>query len=137
MPPISEVLAMNKNRVIPLPVAARAAASQLRDAYDLFRLERQGSLLSPASLNFDDLHVGKFLAWLELNYPGVGRFGDLRRTRCGATGPSWRPRPAATTATCRRRPCSARTAPCASSCVGRPRETSPPATPAIDPGQQG
>ena len=77
MPPVSEVLAMSKNRVIALPVATRAVASQLRDAYDLFRLEKQGSLLSPASLNFYDLHVGKLLTWLEVNNPGMSRFGDL------------------------------------------------------------
>ena len=45
---MSEVIAVSRNRVIALPVATRAAASQLRDAYDrLARFERHsGSKLN-------------------------------------------------------------------------------------------
>jgi hypothetical protein len=115
---MSEVIAMSKSRVLSLPVAPRAA-SQLRDAYDLFRLEKQGSLLSPASLNFYDLHVGKFLTWLEVNYPGVGRFGDLevdalRRYRAELAASPGRYDRHLSPETC-----SAPTEPCASSCAGR------------------
>jgi hypothetical protein len=35
--------------------------SQLEEAYDLFRLEKQGALLAGATLDFYDLHVGAFM----------------------------------------------------------------------------
>lgn len=36
----------------------------LEDAYQLFRLERQGNLVTPRTLEFYDLRVGEYIAWL-------------------------------------------------------------------------
>ncbi len=54
-----------------------AASDQLREAYDLFRLEKQGALRSAATLDFYDLHLGKFFRWLSANHPAVTSFGEL------------------------------------------------------------
>jgi hypothetical protein len=40
-------------------------------------LEKQGSRLSPATIDFYDLHLGKFFGWLDRCFPGVQRFDDL------------------------------------------------------------
>jgi len=53
------------------------ALRQLREAYDLFRLGKQGSRISPATIDFYDLHLGKFFGWLDRCCPGVRRFDDL------------------------------------------------------------
>ncbi|TMB88197.1 MAG: hypothetical protein E6J45_11630 [Chloroflexi bacterium] len=47
--------------------------SQLQDAYELFRLERQGNLVTPRTLEFYDLRIGEFFAWLGRDAPGVER----------------------------------------------------------------
>jgi site-specific recombinase XerD len=51
--------------------------SQLEEAYDLFRLEKQGALLSPRTLEFYDLHLGSFFRWLAVEAPEVRRFDQL------------------------------------------------------------
>ena len=51
--------------------------SQLQDAYELFRLERQGNLVTPRTLEFYDLRIGEFFAWLGRDAPGVERIADV------------------------------------------------------------
>lgn len=51
--------------------------AQLAEAYDLFRLEKQGALLSRATLDFYDLHVGAFLRWLSTTEPEVRRLEQV------------------------------------------------------------
>ncbi|HEX6348403.1 MAG TPA: tyrosine-type recombinase/integrase [Candidatus Dormibacteraeota bacterium] len=58
-------------------MAPSSGPSQLRDAYDLFRLEKQGSLLSHWTLDYYELHLGRFFRWLEGRDPAVRRFADL------------------------------------------------------------
>ena len=53
------------------------APNQLHEAYDLFRLEKQGALLSPSTLHFYDLQLAKFFAWLDRNHPEIDRFDAL------------------------------------------------------------
>ena len=78
MPPVSEVIAVVSQPFLDFPRRRRVSGDgQLREAFDLFRLEKQGALRSPATLDFYDLHLGKFFAWLELRCPEVGRFADL------------------------------------------------------------
>lgn len=43
----------------------------LAEAYELFRLERQGNLVTPRTLEFYDLRIGEFLGWLSRAVPGV------------------------------------------------------------------
>jgi len=53
-----------------------AALSKLRAAYDLFRLEKQGSRLTQATILLRP-PAGKFFGWLNRCCPGVRRFDDL------------------------------------------------------------
>jgi integrase len=63
-------------RVITGAAEARAR-SGVEAAYDHFRLERQGDLASPATLEHYDYMVGPFLRWLEAEHPEVRRIDDL------------------------------------------------------------
>ena len=49
----------------------------LEDAYDHFRLERQGNRVSPKTLKAYDYHLGLFFAWLHRERPAIRRFPDL------------------------------------------------------------
>jgi site-specific recombinase XerD len=49
----------------------------IEDAYDQFRLERQGNRLSPRTLESYDYHLDGFFAWLRRESPKVRRFQDL------------------------------------------------------------
>jgi site-specific recombinase XerD len=49
----------------------------LEDAYDQFRLERQGNRLSPRTLASYDYHVDGFFGWLRSGHPEVRHFKDL------------------------------------------------------------
>ena len=49
----------------------------LEDAYDQFRLERQGNRLSPRTLASYDYHVDGFFGWLHAGHPDVRQFKDL------------------------------------------------------------
>jgi len=53
------------------------ARSAVESAYDHFRLERQGDLISPATLENYDYLVQPFLNWLAREHPDVHRFQDL------------------------------------------------------------
>jgi hypothetical protein len=46
--------------------AAGRRRSPLEDAYDQFRLERQGNRLSPRPLGSYDYHMDRFFGWLRL-----------------------------------------------------------------------
>jgi hypothetical protein len=54
--------------------------TQLAEAYDLFRLEKQGALLSRATLDFYDLHVGALLRWISTTEPEVRRLEQVDAT---------------------------------------------------------
>ncbi|MBV9101913.1 MAG: tyrosine-type recombinase/integrase [Candidatus Dormibacteraeota bacterium] len=56
----------------------RHARTQLRDGYDVFRLERMGNNVSPRTLEYYDLRIGEFLDWIEREWPAVERFEDLQ-----------------------------------------------------------
>ncbi|HEX6350822.1 MAG TPA: tyrosine-type recombinase/integrase, partial [Candidatus Dormibacteraeota bacterium] len=51
--------------------------SQLRSAYEHFRLERQGDLVSPKTLEYYDYMLQPFLGWLEAEHPQRVGFEDL------------------------------------------------------------
>jgi integrase/recombinase XerD len=51
--------------------------SGVEAAYDHFRLERQGDLASPRTLEHYDYMFGRFLRWLETERPEVRRVDDL------------------------------------------------------------
>ena len=51
--------------------------SALRAAYEEFRLDRQGELVSPRTLEYYDDRIGQFLDWLAHERPEVRRVGDL------------------------------------------------------------
>src|SRR5437879_2194340 len=53
------------------------ARSGVEAAYDHFRLERQGDLASPATLEHYDYMVEPFLRWLKAEHPEVRRVDDL------------------------------------------------------------
>ena len=55
----------------------------LEEAYQVFRLERQGNLVAPRTLEFYDRRVGELIAWLRSEAP----YGRARRGR-------WRQSPA-------------------------------------------
>ncbi len=57
--------------------AAGRRRTPLEDAYDQFRLERQGNRLSPQTLASYDYHIEGFFAWLRSEHPGVRQFKDL------------------------------------------------------------
>jgi hypothetical protein len=49
----------------------------IEDAYDQFRLERQGNRLSPRTLGAYDYHLDGFFSWLRAGHPQVRQFKDL------------------------------------------------------------
>jgi len=51
--------------------------SAIEAAYQHFRLDKQGSLVSPKTLRHYDGMIRPFLRWLEEEHPGVGRFEQL------------------------------------------------------------
>ena len=51
--------------------------SALQAACDEFRLDRQGELVSPRTLEYYDDRIGQFLDWLAQERPEVRRVGDL------------------------------------------------------------
>jgi integrase len=51
--------------------------SAIQAAYDEFRLDRQGELVSPRTLEYYDDRIGQFLAWLAEERPEVRRMQDL------------------------------------------------------------
>jgi integrase len=57
--------------------AAGRRRTPLEDAYDQFRLERQGNRLSARTLASYDYHVDRFFAWLRAEHPQVRQFKDL------------------------------------------------------------
>ncbi len=63
-------------RVITGAAEARVR-SGVEAAYDHFRLERQGDLASPRTLEHYDYMFGQFLRWLEAERPQVRRVEDL------------------------------------------------------------
>src|SRR5438105_680176 len=85
--------AMEATAMKVLDGTAVRSPTQLQDAYELFRLERQGNLVTPRTLEFYDLRIGEFFAWLGRDAPGVERIADvdvnhLRRFRAHlAAGP--------------------------------------------------
>src|ERR1700694_3613274 len=42
----------------------RRARGRISEALELFRLEKRGALLSQDTINFYDLHLNEFVAWL-------------------------------------------------------------------------
>jgi site-specific recombinase XerC len=54
-----------------------APRSRFRDAYDWFRTEKQGDLVSRATLSYYDYQVLPLLTWLEEAHPEVLDFPDL------------------------------------------------------------
>ena len=49
----------------------------LEEAYQVFRLERQGNLVAPRTLEFYDRRVGELIAWLHSEAPAVERVEDV------------------------------------------------------------
>ena len=49
----------------------------LEEAYQVFRLERQGNLVAPRTLEFYDRRVGELIAWLRSEAPTVERVEDV------------------------------------------------------------
>lgn len=49
----------------------------LEEAYQVFRLERQGNLVAPRTLEFYDRRVGELIAWLHSEAPTVERVEDV------------------------------------------------------------
>ena len=52
-----------------LDSAALQRPSPLEEAYQVFRLERQGNLLAPRTLEFYDRRVGELIDWLRRSCP--------------------------------------------------------------------
>src|SRR5438105_12929071 len=69
--------AMEATAMKVLDGTAVRSPTQLQDAYELFRLERQGNLVTPRTLEFYDLRIGEFFAWLGRDAPGVERIADV------------------------------------------------------------
>jgi hypothetical protein len=63
-------------RVIP-GIAARRRQSAIEAAYDHFRVDRQGNLVSASTLDHYHYLVGPFFDWLRQTHPQVERFEDL------------------------------------------------------------
>jgi integrase len=57
--------------------APRRRRTPIEDAYDQFRLERQGNRLSPRTLASYDYHLDGFFGWLHAQHPDVRQFKDL------------------------------------------------------------
>ena len=53
--------------------------SALQAAYDEFRLNQQGELVSPRTLEYYDDRIGQFLDWLAQERPEVRRVGGPGR----------------------------------------------------------
>ena len=51
--------------------------SAIEAAYQHFRLDKQGSLVSPKTLRHYDGMIRPFLSWLDEEHPGVGHFEQL------------------------------------------------------------
>src|ERR1700674_62358 len=51
--------------------------SAIEAAYRHFRLDKQGSLVSPKTLRLYESMIRPFLRWLDEEHPGVGRFEQL------------------------------------------------------------
>ncbi len=49
----------------------------LEEAYQVFRLERQGNFVAPRTLEFYDRRVGELIAWLHSEAPTVERAEDV------------------------------------------------------------
>lgn len=49
----------------------------LEEAYQVFRLERQGNLVAPRTLEFYDRRIGELIAWLRSEAPTVERVEDV------------------------------------------------------------
>ena len=64
-------------RVIQGTAAEARPRSGIESAYDHFRLERQGELVSQSTLEHYDYMVQPFLDWLRREQPDVRRFEDL------------------------------------------------------------
>src|SRR5215472_14612230 len=64
-------------RVIQGTAAEARPRSGIESAYDHFRLERQGELVSQSTLAHYDYMVQPFLDWLRREQPEVRRFEDL------------------------------------------------------------
>lgn len=52
-------------------------ATALEEAYQVFRLERQGNLVAARTLEFYDWRVGEFIGWLRREAPTVERVDDI------------------------------------------------------------
>ena len=65
--------------------------SGIESAYDHFRLERQGELVSQSTLDHYDYMVQPFLDWLRREQPEVRGFEDLDVAWSGGIERSWRP----------------------------------------------
>src|SRR5438128_1516074 len=60
-----------------LHCSAQRRRTPTEDAYDQFRLERQGNRLSPRTLGAYDYHLDGFFGWLHAEHPQVRQFKDL------------------------------------------------------------
>jgi hypothetical protein len=61
-------------------MAIRAKSRRVEDAFELFQLEKRGDRVSPATLEFYQLQVGKFLRWLDRECPEALRLDGLDGT---------------------------------------------------------
>ena len=64
-------------RVLQGGLEPKSGRSALEAAFDHFRLERQGNLVSPATLENYDFMVRPFLSWLAVQHPEVRGFPEL------------------------------------------------------------
>jgi site-specific recombinase XerD len=69
--------AMEATAMRVLDGAAMHSPTPIDEAYELFRLERQGNLVTPRTLEFYDLRIGEFIAWLRGDSPDVDRVDDI------------------------------------------------------------
>lgn len=60
-----------------LEATAGRRPTALDEAYQVFRLERQGNLVAPRTLEFYDRRVGELIAWLRSEAPTVERVEDV------------------------------------------------------------
>ena len=66
-----------RTTVMPGPGQFEFSSPTLRDAYALFRLDRQGNLVTPNTLEHYDRWCGYFFDWLEKEDPGSKTLADL------------------------------------------------------------
>ncbi len=71
--------------------AAPPRRSAVAAAYDHFRLDRQGNLMSPKALERYEWAFTVFSEWLESAHPEVRSFEDLDVGVVGSGGWPWRP----------------------------------------------